>query len=1032
MIRSRNTIGRLGGGLLAALALLASAAVAQPVQLVSNGGFEDATDFNDWGIKRAFTGSLLVCGTSPSTAHSGSRAALFGAHEGQPDVLFKTFATDPGQSYQVTFWLASDNIAASWDGFQAIWDDQVLLNLSNPQSGFGYTQYRYVVTARGYTTRLAFQGYKRFGTFRLDDVSVTVAPATNRCQDAPTILLDGVYYGTTAGATADDPFSNPCGLLGAPDVWYRLNVPCAGMILEISTCGSSYDTVISLHEGICGPQIACNDDGGPDSPCSGTRNSYMVTFFNAPGTYSLRISGFNAFEFGNFVLRLRSELPPNDRCTNAETVTLGQTRAGTLVCAIDELQDGSLCAPISGDMWFRYSPTCDHVLRLDTCTSNVPTVLGLYDGGCEAPQLLACNADAPEDAGCSPEGTSLLEHPVYAGMSYLIRLGARPGSGIGTYRLHVLSADPTPFTCATAMEVTEGTTEFDAHCANGNGGRFCDAAAGAPGYWFRYMAMCAGDVDVSICDPDAPSGARLSVYAGSCDSLTCLDSIELSNMSVCPAETGALSFSTEAFETYYICYTPPPGGTPRRGRLNIQPVRPPGDLCADAIPIGDGTYTGSTECAVPDGVTGCGFSEMSPSVWYRWTATCNAQLTVDTCGSDYDTVLALFRGSCGDMQHIACNDDGAPCGPPFFRQSRVSIPVLAGETYLIRVGGFTTSRGNYVLNVQSTVPENTHCDAPLGIAAGVTDFDARCMTGTGGRYGDMAINGPAAWFVFVPPCDGPRRLEVCRRAGPPVALLSAYTGACGELTCIASANVSLPQFCPSSVEAFTFDAVANEPVLICYTQFPGTSLGDLRLRLVEPTAAGDHCADATPLFLGATVELVGCATPDAEIPACGIGMPGRWFAWTAPRDGRLKLDTCESRADTAIAVFEGDCALLTPIDCRNGWDLDGPCGYSDDAFVDLPVYAGFDYRIWVGASDGDEFRLNATFEAKADGAMGDLNCDGYITVGDVGPFVLAVTNPAEYAQQNPYCDPLNGDINQDGMLTVSDIGLFVTMLVQGG
>ncbi|MGE3181739.1 MAG: hypothetical protein AB7N71_08920, partial [Phycisphaerae bacterium] len=61
--------------------------------------------------------------------------------------------------------------------------------------------------------------------------------------------------------------------------------------------------------------------------------------------------------------------------------------------------------------------------------------------------------------------------------------------------------------------------------------------------------------------------------------------------------------------------------------------------------------------------------------------------------------------------------------------------------------------------------------------------------------------------------------------------------------------------------------------------------------------------------------------------------------------------------------------------------------------------------------------------------LGDMNCDGCLTVSDIGPFVLAITNPAGYAAQFPNCNILHGDTNLDGFVTVGDIGRFVELLV---
>jgi hypothetical protein len=61
---------------------------------------------------------------------------------------------------------------------------------------------------------------------------------------------------------------------------------------------------------------------------------------------------------------------------------------------------------------------------------------------------------------------------------------------------------------------------------------------------------------------------------------------------------------------------------------------------------------------------------------------------------------------------------------------------------------------------------------------------------------------------------------------------------------------------------------------------------------------------------------------------------------------------------------------------------------------------------------------------------GDMNCDGVVSVGDIGPFVLALTNAAEYMAQYPNCDINLADIDNNGMISVGDIGPFV-MLITG-
>jgi hypothetical protein len=69
------------------------------------------------------------------------------------------------------------------------------------------------------------------------------------------------------------------------------------------------------------------------------------------------------------------------------------------------------------------------------------------------------------------------------------------------------------------------------------------------------------------------------------------------------------------------------------------------------------------------------------------------------------------------------------------------------------------------------------------------------------------------------------------------------------------------------------------------------------------------------------------------------------------------------------------------------------------------------------------------------GCVGDMNCDGTISFGDINPFVQYVSNFAAWQSAHPDCDPLNGDINCDGtygQASFGDINPFVAVMVQCG
>ena len=46
----------------------------------------------------------------------------------------------------------------------------------------------------------------------------------------------------------------------------------------------------------------------------------------------------------------------------------------------------------------------------------------------------------------------------------------------------------------------------------------------------------------------------------------------------------------------------------------------------------------------------------SAGVWYKMDGT-GDMITLDTCGSDFDTKLAVFSGDCGLLDCVAGNDD---------------------------------------------------------------------------------------------------------------------------------------------------------------------------------------------------------------------------------------------------------------------------------------------------------------------------------------------------------------------------------------
>ena len=127
----------------------------------------------------------------------------------------------------------------------------------------------------------------------------------------------------------------------------------------------------------------------------------------------------------------------------------------------------------------------------------------------------------------------------------------------------------------------------------------------------------------------------------------------------------------------------------------------PNDACADAILIGEGTTIYSTVGATVDGPPlpdDCneGFGvEFAPDIWFRIDPGEATGVTVSTCGTiDYDSRLAAYLDCGGTL--IACNDDGPDC-PNF--SSLMTFQTVAGQSYVIRVGGYGVATGGGTLSI---------------------------------------------------------------------------------------------------------------------------------------------------------------------------------------------------------------------------------------------------------------------------------------------------------------------------------------------
>ena len=92
---------------------------------------------------------------------------------------------------------------------------------------------------------------------------------------------------------------------GALDMAYQFTAPAAGRY-EITTDGSTFDTLLSVRTDCSGEELICNDDIG-----GGSRTSAVELMLDACQTILIVVDGYNADESGSFRLNITA---PEQAC----------------------------------------------------------------------------------------------------------------------------------------------------------------------------------------------------------------------------------------------------------------------------------------------------------------------------------------------------------------------------------------------------------------------------------------------------------------------------------------------------------------------------------------------------------------------------------------------------------------------------------------------------------------------------------------------------------------------------------------------
>jgi len=150
--------------------------------------------------------------------------------------------------------------------------------------------------------------------------------------------------------------------------------------------------------------------------------------------------------------------------------------------------------------------------------------------------------------------------------------------------------------------------------------------------------------------------------------------------------------------------------------LNVKPTPPPNDgfnspkVINPPLPFHETLDTsGATSAPEDPPLNRCNRNAGLATVWYRYKPFNRVSIEVNTFGSDYDTILAVWTGSPGNLTLWACNDDTGSL------QSWLNATLSAGTTYYIEVAqynGVLTS-GDPTTNSKPNNPERIQSGGTL-------------------------------------------------------------------------------------------------------------------------------------------------------------------------------------------------------------------------------------------------------------------------------------------------------------------------------
>ena len=310
------------------------------------------------------------------------------------------------------------------------------------------------------------------------------------------------------------------------------------------------------------------------------------------------------------------------------------------------------------------------------------------------------------------------------------------------------------------------------------------------------------------------------------------------------------------------------------------------------------------------------------SIWLAWTAPSDGITTINTLGSDFDTVLAVYIGSSLDFLFpVESNDDSDTD-----YSSALSFNAVGGVTYRIAVAGHLHSQGTVLFDLRLTpTPERLPVFVSHPQSRSVTpganvsmSFNLDSLEPVQIQWIFRGLDLPNATsysndFSGIDESRvGPYRVKVTT---PTHVVYSRYADL--QINSRGASNVMARDKLGDAMDSGLYLAPAT---LLNLPVSGGKSAGGGS----GPKSGGSGSRGYTTTQIFSTA---GASTDPGEPVHCGVGAgKSEWYAYQAEAHGTLRIDTDGSSFNTVLAVYIGpgdSYATLTNVACDNNSGSNG-------------------------------------------------------------------------------------------------------------